>query len=1256
MARKNSYSVAPGDASRSGILSRGTLAAVLGIGLLGLALVFPKEDLLKRIRGENASDNNLTIAYLQNLIRTESSDLGLHLLLVEKLAAQRDFGQAQRVLATARALAVDPDGLSRWGAQDVALAWDRWRHLNERGDVSVDGARRLEDARKDVGDRVALQVEQATSADRLLRLITQARDVGEASAVRRSFERLLDLPRISLADGLRAAREAVAQGEYELAAKLYFLAKQNTADAEARKSITMQGVKALFAGGYPVAAYEAAVRELDPSPKGDAFHWELMNLALAANKPAAAAGHLRDVVDRGWTPGRLAQLTPAQLRQVHDVAFASADLDWALRVLQAQVIQSPDPALRERVAQVLEWSSKPEAALKAWLAIAAQPGNDSALDQVLRLGPMLFDDNALLWAWRQRSASRLLSATEFLTVLQVFERLGQPQEALAFSEAFLARADLPTNSRPTVLGARAMLLYRMGRADPAIAAFSAFDEASMGQTLGREQVLAWADLLLRRGQFVEALAVLKRHKPQADGLDKPTSAGMAIDVVYWDLVADVAFEARDMAQAMTAWETLLVVSLAAKSAHPTGAVPLKLYQAERYVQHVAANRPNDQAQALAQRVHAIFESDAVVLTWVDLLLAAPDAQAIQRFFALLAPATLQRLVESAAFLERRASLQLALGLPRRAIEDLRLALSKGALQGARISMWWLLIDQGDRAGLALELAQHRDAVKNRAAFWEVLGASHLQLGQPQIALGYYTRIASDRTQKKDQDALWLSSFADVLEQAGQGALALRVRRHAHLLLNEAMAVLSERRLEAMGESERKALLVRARLSQFSSGSELGRMLAALTASVAKPEGPRDAAQQQAVNWLFFNALSRGSTELARRWLVKQQIARQSNGTYARLALALAEGDTDTLDTLMKQNASANLPIDRFNAQLQLNSPAALESGVRLADRGEANNDESVQRSVESLLLGQASRVRVSRLQRSSAQGSSSGVLVQAQVPVAPKLKLSAQLSNMQHWLDLGVKVPDQRASIGAILSSASLEVEAGVEANLLQAGAMGWKLAMSVELGSRSRLKAQVFAHQTPQDGAAMGATAGALPLESGASLEMTSSLLHPVRLSTKLERKNLALQSGTALGRTTQFQWDAAYLLPFGHPEAKVSAQIQRSVNQPAIGSTGALAGNPLAQSNTRLTLALGYGMNHAPDAAPGPATPYARRWKPFGEAGLAWTLAGPTEPRQTLLRFGASGSVLGRDQLHLYWAHQPQVAGSANRELKFQYEWLGR
>ncbi len=1266
MGRKTSYSVAPGDNARRGVLNRGSLGAVVGVALLGLVLVFPKEDLLNRLRGEAENDNNLTIAYLQNLVRTEAKDLSLRLILAEKLAAQREFGNALVVLKDAKPLIVTSEDRASWENQDTRVAWAQWRALKEK--PGIDPAA-TESARLGVEQRIAAQIRTAESMGRLFLLLGQSRDVGAKVLVRTALERMLVQRGLSLADGMRAGREALAEGDFVLSSKLYFAAKARTADSEARRSTTWLGVKALLASGDAQAAYEAAVREFDAVPKGDAFHWELVKLALAAAQPSAGAQHVRQAVDINTSPEQLAKLSEEQLQQIQDVAFASADLAWATRVVQAKLIRLPgDVGMREQVAQMAEWQGDATLALKRWRSLATGSAADSverALDQVFRLSPMLFDDEALLWAWRQRSARRSLADSEVETVVNVFERTGKPEEALAFLDDLSRRgAGEVSPARLVALsGSRARLLLRMGRADEALVSFAAMDAVealALAQgvpvaRLARDDALAWADLLLRRSDFGKALAVLKRYQP--------IEVVARADPLYWDLLADVAFEARDLATAARAWAALMAASVDQRGA----GVLIKPYQAERYIEHVAGTADSLVARSLIVQVYRLHPTDATVFAWIDSLYAAPDPVAIRAFFSALVPADLARLAKTSAFLERRAGLQVALGDKRAGVADYRAALGLGSGAGARIGLWWLLTDLGDKAALRQEMAQSRSAVRALPDHWEVLGAVHLLLGEPRQALSYYTKIAGDKALKKDQDFLWLANFADVLEQSGEASLALRVRRHAHVLLDSVMASLSARLASnrALGNEDAQALMVRVRLGQFSGSTEQAR-LQKLLGQIARGgvSGSEHSAQirQQANNLLFSSAMSSGQLDFARQWLWQQHQRRTGDHDYSKLALALAEGDTVALDELMARAFAKFHGIDRYGALRQLKrSSQALNEALALSDMGESPRDEELQQGIQELTLSAAQRVRLSRISKQSAELTQSGTLLQASAQLTPGLRLTGEWGRLQNRSALA-QVADREFRLGLDVQTELGQVEAAASTRQANASHSGWRLALSRELGIGARIALEWQVRQASSESAAM-AVAG---MQSGASMQLTTALSPQLQLQAMLSNKSFETQSGSELGGRALGDVALTYGVRQAYPDVVVRASIQRSVARHG-GTVDALAARVLpiggvvgpqsfiGPSSTGVAVSVGYGSSVQSDNAPGPASPYSRVIRPYAELGVDWRRDNQGQRTAPLLRLGARGSVVGRDQLLLGWELRPQSNAPAAREFKLQYEYLG-
>jgi hypothetical protein len=390
---------------------------MVALAVGGLVLVFPKSDLMTLLRsnldakGRDRGNRDLSIAYLRNIIRTEPDDMGLRLLLAEKLLAGGDLLGARLVLDEAQPLArTSAQAQADWDVWDL-----NWWQAKLRQAQSRDRDSETVVAASELVKRLQQRVASVTTPAQVFAAIQSAQALqaalgtraGAAAALAQAraipgqlLQRLLAMPGAGMADLSRGASLALAEGQFQAAADLYFAARRKTAQRDARDTLLRQGVRALLAGGQPVAAWQAAVRETQPLPPGDELHWWLAELALAAAQPREAAAHLRNVVPVKDGAAALAKALPIErLQLAWDTFGAAADLNAALVVADAALLLQPqDMVWLERKAQASEWAGLAPQALAAWLALLKRNASDKALANVFRLSPMLYDDDALLAA------------------------------------------------------------------------------------------------------------------------------------------------------------------------------------------------------------------------------------------------------------------------------------------------------------------------------------------------------------------------------------------------------------------------------------------------------------------------------------------------------------------------------------------------------------------------------------------------------------------------------------------------------------------------------------------------------------------------------------------------------------------------------------------------------------------------------------------------------------------------------------------
>ena len=1286
--KKKSYSVAPSDPERSGILNRGTLATVVGVAVLALVLVFPKDDLMNRLRSDDAqADRELTVAYLRNLIRTENKDASLRLLLAEKLIAGRQFDEAAQVLVQTRAMALDESDRQRWDELDTLRVWTQYRLARENADLPREVLERIEQS---VLLRLQQQLTQANTPRALFALVAQARDLGAmAQAIGpAALQRLAKLPNATLSDLFRGGKEALALSAFELSAALFFAAKTKTADTQARDSAVDAGIKSLLAGGLAGKAYEAALRERPTPPPGDPLHWDLLAMALAANQAAGALVHLRAAVDLSAPPAALAQaMTPQQLALALQVTAASADLGLATRLTQALALTRPgDVALTERVAQLFEWGGKPTDALRTWLAALRSGKSELATANIFRLAPMLFDDDALLAAWSAKAARQVPAMEDVRRIVDIYERMGAPERASEFLAAqrlsqpgLGAESQAPgaaTLRQQQLRSLSAALFERRGLHQLAIDELWSLRDELIRQekALGATDSTRLVTLLLRATRQREALNVLlELPVPSVAPTDKLARAAW---LSHWQLRADLGFDEVRAA----VWTEAVGVLIAASQ--PAGEPLFRPYETERLMRHlIDSNQPLD-AIALAQQLLPWGLSENLSLAWLDAVNASPSPARLGSFLKNLSATLAQRLQERTDYLERRAGAFAAVGDKARAAADYRLALSKGASPSLRATYWWLLIDMADVSALRRELRLHATELRASPAFWEVLGATHQRLDEPRAALGYYRRLASPRS----SDPLWLTNYADVLSNAGDESQALRVRRHAHALLGRTL--LSGAKLSK--DEAAQAVLLRARLSEsFASGSEktiLLRLLGQAIGDDALSAPLREQARQAVLPW----ALAAERNELARRWLqVEAGLDRRMAVTavtavaavagastpaaeqaqargFKQLALALATGDLVALDNLLANPAMRFSAIDTVNAQRQLGRTAqalGLAQGLQAQSPEGAGGDE-LALATQEMALGLASRVRVSASRQSVGDASQRTQLLQINTPLNPHLRLSFDLGTSS-ITDASARKRPEHAQTNARATLTQQTDSGEWSASLARHGAWATVTGLALKLSQHiaPRWLAQLdLKRREPSTQSTPLAIAGTQDL---LKLALNHSTSGDFNWRAEVAKARFHTQPGEPLGDQKTLAFNASYALRRQYPELGVRAGVQRTKSQPVaqpypdlrgltVDGSAPDAATFLGPSATSWQMSVAWGQSVAPTDAPTPTSPYSRAPRPYAELGAERRRSAGQTSTSALLRLGARGSVFGRDNLTLGIEIRP-TAGQTTKELKVHYEWLG-
>jgi hypothetical protein len=1259
--RPSSYSVAPGDASRSRILSWGALAGVVALAVGGLVLVFPKSDLLTLLRsdldtkGRDRGNRDLSIAYLRNIIRTEPADMSLRLLLAEKLLSGGDLAAARLVLDEAQSLA-----RSSAQAQTDWDAWDLgWWQAKLREAQARNRASETIQAAAELVKRLQQRVASVSTPAQVFAAIQSAQALqaalgsspGAAAALAQAraipgllLQRLLTMPTAGMADLSRGAGLALAEGQFQTSADLYFAARRKTAQRDAREALLRQGVRALLASGQPLAAWQGAVRETQPLAPGDELHWWLAELALAAAQPREAAVHLRNVVPLKDGAAALAKALPIErLQLAWDTFGAAADLPAALVVADAALMLQPqDVVWLERKAQVSEWAGLVPQALAAWLELLKRNASEKALANVFRLSPMLYDDDALLAGWLALSSQRRLSLDEARKVVEVYERLGSVDGALTFVRQLpAAQPDADAALRERWLALEAELLERAGRPTEALAVLERMRTAG----LPRDDAMRLTQIYLRLGNMPLALrALLAARLP----------AGGEFDGAYWDLRADIAYETGERVVALDALDRLIA------QGKP------QAYQAERAIRIRLDAGRDDEALALAARLYPRFPVDNIVYAWLDGIAQQKSPVGLRALLAALTPEHRQRLEQSAQFLERRAGLYTRLGDMALARADYTRALAQQPDNAPlRVAYWWLLIDQQDVPTLRAELSARGSAARSNLAYAEVLAAGWQMLDEPRMALALMQPMARERS----RDFLWLMNYADVLERTGREAPALRVRRHAWLLAQRAAVQARDR------DAARQALLAQMRLAAGFAGGEqkalLWRQLGQLLAASSDPAAPDASLKRQTQELVGAWLLGEGRFDTAQRWLWEQQARRMTVPAYQQMAVAVGQEDPQELARLLdaaepprsQQGAGRIDPQDRLTALrlLQRREEAASQGALQAMRRAEGPNDEA-QELLQQDLLAAASRASVQLRSRRAGVISRTEARVDASVVMLPQLRLTVELNLARDRSRDALQIAatpanDRELRVGVDTRTPWGDLKAQWLVRDALAAINGVYLQFTRRLSSRSVLQLEAAHNERSDESSAMSVAGARDRVAANLSLRYGDRLEGQMSLAASRFRT----QSGAALGRSADAALTGNWYWRRDYPDVRLQVQLRRSVvradGQPDAPTAllvqgGAVPGVGLflGPSSSALSASLGVGLAQTDPSV------YSRAWRPWGEVGFESRRTAAGQQTQGLLRLGAKGSVAGRDQMSIHLDVRPGTGGLSGgdgvRELRVQYE----
>ncbi len=1013
----------------------------------------------------------------------------------------------------------------------------------------------------------------------------------------------------------------------------------------------------------------AAASKRTPAVTSQASAGASSSAVAAAPEPAASAAK----------PAASTQASSsADVASLVFTAFVeSRDLDNAQKVAEQQVARHPDSGLwLKRLAQVAEWNHTPALALKTWLAYARTANDTDAWQTVQRMAPMLNDDEAYLDAMIHASAAAPAAMKLVDAVTSTYERLGRPEDGLAFLHAHLR-----DGAGDAIDERIATLAERAGHDDQALTVYRQLLARHPGNTLYAVRV---ASLLFRRSDFAGAYATLqKAHDAARDD-----------DVLYWRNYAQVARLLQKDSGANDAYRHLL-----AGGKESPGDLAAMTYFYSAW--------PLDAGRTAELQ----YRRDGTVRALQLALFNYTSARAWDRAAALLAsltPKEREQAEASVEFLTTRAEYERQTDHVADALRDLERAVAlPAATDDARAALLWTLVDDGDDTALERARWQWCETSQQRPTLWGPCATAELRMDRPVAAL----RLLRLQSATIQRDPLWLLTYADAEEQAGRADLARSIRRYVWrrlqrenpaalvaigqvaktgLLQDEDMREqLGGRRVSLAQTFERSdvslALLDdliasdagRAGEGKDSQGNEqgkdrpeqrtlLGSAPGLLPLHVAKPPAAAAAqpvavdpqrlksavAKDVALAW----ALSQEANPLAKRWLAQQYANRLAQPADARLTLALADGDTATIERLLDEEGG-KLPVtSRIDASVAVDRPTDAEQLAFNAFEGAPDNTDYQTRLTDTALAWPQS-IDADISNHIEHPLDYTELALSASRKLTGRYRVGAtSAQRFQHSADETqlVNVPAQDRSIGFYVERRTNDTSITLAGGRREGLDSFYTAKLEAEVGRNSPVMLAVRA------GRNQNATESQALLVGGMKDNVAGTLLWNVTprwyVSGNVEADRFYSQARNYLGSGVLTTGEIGYRIRTTYPDYTLRVVGTRG-SYGASGSADALISRLLPTTAGPATAATFVPQTYAQYgffASVGGALreQYTHAWRPFAEVGIVHDSLQGWGPQ---LNAGVAGSVLGGDHAAVYVEYQRvSQLGTSVLVIGGRYSWF--
>jgi hypothetical protein len=1232
---------------RPRLMSAWTLAGFAVVVLIPLVMAFPKQELLRQASQQRLGDV-LTVNYLSNLLKADSGNLELRILLAEhRIFLDETAGIYELIEPAIRS--DDPE----WQAKGLLI---EYKFLTRQFLHSAPNTpRHAELAKRRIAAFLKLKgrpwplptlVYLAGQADQL-------HELGIAALLQRTItESAAMMPSGWFAD---TAKRVLADGDHELAARLYFIARHREHTLSMQREYLLAGVRALMAGSLFTEAMEAVDQHVGNLEDDTETLYALVLAARAANDQPRAVRYAKRLLHLSWLGQVVAWLQRMDLGLIgisnadaasdmpqvavdnirsyskknyelaYQVFIENSNLSEAFRVAEAAVRQSPAEAIwHQRLAQIAEWTARPEVALREWRWLLRHRDTQEALLAVLRLAPALNDSDALLDAWKRVAVRQRLDEAQWKNLADLFEQTGRQREGIKYFESRYAADHLALQ-----LETAARLAERSGDDDRAGALYLRLFRQHGART---DWLLKTANLYLRKGEYRKAYDLLQSNRAKVDG----------DDIVYRKLLADLAWQLQLDKDAAKSYRSLADAGKLARE------------DFSRLI-YLLGDARRDEKAVLAELAFRRFGDREMLLLALEIRTADGDMLALKRLFESAAMDGKTDLSGSVRFYQMRAQYLRAQGAFLAERADLRHA---AAIAPDKVSsgnaMLWLLIDAHDLPALRTFVAQlvARNEHLN-PAYWGGLAAAYQVLDQPTLAVAYYSR----QLRQGGQDFLWLVNYADALEQGRQAGMAERVRRHAWLQLRRRFSgkavqlpyspdmLAAARLVQLNSPGDHAAALVRSVLRQdrlLASDAVVDRKTDGLNLAWATALKEYDAAAERMTSDLVLGwAVSGEQSANAKAWLWQRYGRMLNRPLWAETAIAAAENDTAQLDRLLAGQGDGMSMLVRHDVANAVGQEGYAQSVVFDGLAYDPDNSEAHQRLSEDVLAA-AGVVSVEWRGEQLGTLHSTGLSTRIETPVNRHLRVAAEFRHTRQSDETASAfgtVPATERVAGVMLKARSSFGDSGIALRRRSEFSKTTEAELTHAMGIVPRVDLQLALESN-----AAATESGELRV-FGMRDQFTAGVLYRfskreyVQLQPGWARYHT--QSGEYLGSGNSIAWELGHQLRAASPDWKVRLTGIHAGYKNIASASLALPGDVNIYG-----LCFGAGNAYR--------NGYTQAWRPSLDLCATHNESSGQGYNAAL---GLTGSVASHDQLSLGWKQESggaNVANGLSRELELNYRYF--